>query len=159
MPSEPPQNPPKNAPNRTKSTPECAPRSEKVSLLRGRKARSAHGGASHDEERPPSPWRGRQPDTVGELDRLVRQVLRRLRALTPEEAAAQQNGPTVGSGGRRRKVLPPFNPARANAIAALARLRLDLYSQYLAGEELRRLRGQLDEVLPIVRAIRHDRGV
>lgn len=129
-------------------------RGGKVSAIAGYRRQPPGGGPPADDPpRPPRVVRAR--DTVSELDKVAQRVIKRLLAPTAEE----MNAPTVGEGRRKRTIYPAFLPARANAIAIMGRLRLDLHSQFLAGEELRRLRSQLEELMPVIRAVREERGV
>jgi hypothetical protein len=70
--------------------------------------------------------RGRKPKTLPEeLDGVARELIRRLRSRNPKHQ---------------------INPAAANAVSNLLRLRLELFQQFEVAEEAQRLRTKLEEL-------------
>lgn len=93
------------------------------------------GTPQHRKRRTPA-------NPVEQMDRLVKRTLDRIGRKTYSYELAE--------GGKRRKVEQPLDAPRANAIASLVRLRLDIFSQYSAGEELRRLQGEVERLTTMV---------
>ena len=86
--------------------------------------------------------RRRPADPVEEMDRIAKETISRLRR--------RQYEYEVDGDGKRIRVERPLDAARANALANLLRLRLDIIAQHGAGQAVRELLGELEQLRPIV---------
>jgi hypothetical protein len=94
-------------------------------------------------------WHRAPANPVDEIDRIAKETLTRLRR---REYVTELVGDEDAKGRRTtRRVEKPLEAPKANAIVMCLRLRLDVFAQYGAGEEIRRLQeevGRLAAMLP-----------
>ena len=86
-------------------------------------------------------WHRVPANPVDEIDKVVKETLTRLRR---REYVTELIGEEDTEGRRKsRRVEKPLDAPRANAIVMACRLRLDVFQQYAAGEEVRRLQEEV----------------
>jgi len=87
---------------------------------------------------------------VDMLDRIVTDALNRVARREYEEVERPD--------GKVRRKLRPLDASRANAVGNLARVKLEIYSMYGAGEALRQLQGELEQMKEVVARLLQERA-
>jgi hypothetical protein len=83
---------------------------------------------------------------IGEIDEIARETVRRLRRREFTEV--------VDAEGVRKRVEKPLEPAKATAITNALRLRLDIFREFEAAEELARLREESERQLAMIQTLK-----
>lgn len=84
---------------------------------------------------------------VEEMDRIAKETLSRLKRRRYEMVEDEEAAPDPETGLRPKKKIEVYlDASRGNAIANVLRVRLDIFAQYKAGEELQRQQREIEEL-------------